>query len=66
MSSQLQPRSCGLDVVSVGVRYKRSIPAQVSHLDHLVLTVKNVPATCNFYSSVLGMEVITFKVHSEY
>lgn len=66
MSSQLQPRSCGLPVVSVGVRCKSSSPVQVSHLDHLVLTVKSVPDTCTFYSSVLGMEVITFKVHSEY
>ncbi|XP_055744068.1 glyoxalase domain-containing protein 5 [Salvelinus fontinalis] len=63
---QLQPRSCGLAVLGVrglpvGVRYKSSGPVQVSHLDHLVLTVKSVPATCTFYSSVLGMEVITFK-----
>lgn len=34
---------------------------EVSHLDHLVLTVKSVPNTIQFYSSVLGMEVITFK-----
>jgi catechol 2,3-dioxygenase-like lactoylglutathione lyase family enzyme len=26
----------------------------------LVLTVKNIDATCEFYSKVLGMEVITF------
>lgn len=40
---------------------KGSCPVQVSHLDHLVLTVKSVPDTIQFYSSVLGMEVITFK-----
>ncbi|XP_022064305.1 glyoxalase domain-containing protein 5 [Acanthochromis polyacanthus] len=43
------------------VRLKTSCPVEVSHLDHLVLTVKSVPDTINFYSSVLGMEVITFK-----
>ncbi|XP_010752901.3 glyoxalase domain-containing protein 5 [Larimichthys crocea] len=43
------------------VRYKSTCPVEVSHLDHLVLTVKSVPDTVNFYTSVLGMEVITFK-----
>ncbi|XP_041800212.1 glyoxalase domain-containing protein 5 [Chelmon rostratus] len=43
------------------VRFKTTCPVEVSHLDHLVLTVKSVPDTVNFYTSVLGMEVITFK-----
>ncbi|XP_041653769.1 glyoxalase domain-containing protein 5 [Cheilinus undulatus] len=42
-------------------RFKSTCPIKVSHLDHLVLTVKSVPDTVNFYTSVLGMEVITFK-----
>ncbi|MEE9326927.1 MAG: VOC family protein [Cocleimonas sp.] len=33
---------------------------KITHLDHLVLTVKNIDATCMFYEDVLGMEVITF------
>ncbi|XP_077388245.1 glyoxalase domain-containing protein 5 isoform X2 [Festucalex cinctus] len=33
----------------------------MSHLDHLVLTVKSVPETIKFYTSVLGMELVTFK-----
>ncbi len=33
---------------------------KVDRLDHLVLTVKNIAAACEFYSEVLGMEVITF------
>jgi len=33
---------------------------RVISLDHLVLTVKSIAATCEFYSSVLGMTVITF------
>ncbi|UAL54391.1 MULTISPECIES: VOC family protein [Metabacillus] len=33
---------------------------KISKLDHLVLTVKNIDKTCEFYSQVLGMEVITF------
>jgi len=33
---------------------------KIDRLDHLVLTVKNVAATCEFYSTVLGMQVVTF------
>jgi catechol 2,3-dioxygenase-like lactoylglutathione lyase family enzyme len=33
---------------------------RIDRLDHLVLTVKDVAATCEFYESVLGMEVVTF------
>lgn len=33
---------------------------QISHLDHLVLTVADVAATVAFYSRVLGMGVVTF------
>jgi catechol 2,3-dioxygenase-like lactoylglutathione lyase family enzyme len=29
-------------------------------LDHLVLTVRAIDATCAFYASVLGMRVVTF------
>ena len=29
-------------------------------LDHLVLTVRDVSATCHFYATVLGMEEVTF------
>jgi catechol 2,3-dioxygenase-like lactoylglutathione lyase family enzyme len=32
----------------------------IVHLDHLVLTVRNIPATCEFYTRVLGMQVFTF------
>jgi len=32
----------------------------ITHLDHLVLTVKDIKKTCDFYQQVLGMEVITF------
>jgi catechol 2,3-dioxygenase-like lactoylglutathione lyase family enzyme len=33
---------------------------KIDRLDHLVLTVQDVEATCRFYSTVLGMEVVTF------
>jgi catechol 2,3-dioxygenase-like lactoylglutathione lyase family enzyme len=33
---------------------------KIDRLDHLVLTVKNIAVTCEFYSNVLGMEVVTF------
>lgn len=32
----------------------------VESIDHIVLTVKNLEATCAFYAQVLGMEVTTF------
>ncbi|MFN3566294.1 MAG: VOC family protein [Burkholderiaceae bacterium] len=33
---------------------------KIDSLDHLVLTVKDVDATASFYSSVLGMDIVTF------
>ncbi|XP_077091748.1 glyoxalase domain-containing protein 5 [Siphateles boraxobius] len=43
------------------VRFRSSCPVHISHLDHLVLTVRDLNKTTHFYSKVLGMEVITFK-----
>lgn len=34
---------------------------KMARFDHIVLTVKDISATCQFYSRVLGMEVVTFK-----
>jgi len=33
---------------------------QIKSLDHLVLTVADIEATCQFYSTILGMQVISF------
>ena len=33
---------------------------QINRLDHFVLTVRDIEATCDFYSRVLGMDVVTF------
>ena len=33
---------------------------RIDRLDHLVLTVRDIEAACRFYSTVLGMEVVTF------
>jgi catechol 2,3-dioxygenase-like lactoylglutathione lyase family enzyme len=33
---------------------------KIYRLDHLVLTVRNIEATCAFYERVLGMRVIEF------
>jgi catechol 2,3-dioxygenase-like lactoylglutathione lyase family enzyme len=33
---------------------------KVSTLDHIVLTVKNINVTVDFYSRILGMEVVNF------
>src|SRR5262245_12961710 len=33
---------------------------RVNSLDHLVLTVKDIDTTCQFYKQTLGMEVVSF------
>jgi catechol 2,3-dioxygenase-like lactoylglutathione lyase family enzyme len=33
---------------------------QIDSIDHFVLTVRNIEATCEFYARVLGMQVVTF------
>lgn len=33
---------------------------KIDHLDHLVLTVKDISVTCDFYSRVLGMDIVSF------
>ena len=33
---------------------------KIDSLDHLVLTVRDIDATCAFYARVLGMELVTF------
>jgi catechol 2,3-dioxygenase-like lactoylglutathione lyase family enzyme len=33
---------------------------KVDSLDHIVLTVNDINATCAFYSSVLGMKIVSF------
>lgn len=34
---------------------------KIEAIDHLVLTVRDIEATCAFYSRILGMRVVTFK-----
>lgn len=33
---------------------------KIKNLDHLVLTVEDLDKTCQFYSEILGMEVVSF------
>ncbi len=33
---------------------------KIERIDHLVLTVRDIAATCDYYSRVLGMQVVTF------
>jgi catechol 2,3-dioxygenase-like lactoylglutathione lyase family enzyme len=33
---------------------------KIDSIDHVVFTVKDINATCEFYSKVLGMEVVIF------
>ncbi len=32
----------------------------IDRIDHFVLTVRSIEATCDFYARVLGMQVVTF------
>jgi catechol 2,3-dioxygenase-like lactoylglutathione lyase family enzyme len=32
----------------------------IDRIDHVVMTVRDIGATCDFYSRVLGMHVVTF------
>ena len=34
---------------------------RIDRIDHVVLTVRDLAATCDFYSRVLGMRVVTFE-----
>jgi len=38
----------------------QSMSVRVDRLDHLVLTVADIDASCEFYTRVLGMNVVTF------
>ncbi|ROO70352.1 catechol 2,3-dioxygenase-like lactoylglutathione lyase family enzyme [Vibrio crassostreae] len=58
-------RVCGL--ASFGIQHAifsidntRMINLEISHLDHLVLTVKDIEITVDFYQRVLGMKPIQF------
>ncbi|MEH0327488.1 VOC family protein, partial [Vibrio mimicus] len=33
---------------------------KITYLDHLVLTVADIPTTTKFYEKVLGMKVVSF------
>ena len=33
---------------------------KIESIDHVVLTVKDIEKTCEFYSKVMGMEIVTF------
>ena len=33
---------------------------RISRIDHFVLTVRDIESTCEFYATVLGMEIVMF------
>lgn len=33
---------------------------KIDSIDHVVLTVRDIAASCEFYAKVLGMEIVTF------
>ncbi|HEY2580280.1 MAG TPA: VOC family protein [Mucilaginibacter sp.] len=38
---------------------------KVEHIDHLVLTVRDIETTCNFYQDLLGLEIETFSIRGK-
>ena len=36
------------------------MPIRIERIDHIVLTVRDIEATCDFYTRVLGFEVVRF------
>src|SRR5574342_467802 len=42
------------------VNFPGGLTVNVNSLDHLVLTVKDIETTCQFYQRALGMEVVSF------
>jgi len=34
---------------------------QIERIDHLVLTVQNIQASCDFYAKILGMKAVAFQ-----
>src|SRR6516164_721648 len=48
-------------MVGAQARHPEGAPVmQIDRIDHLVLTVRDIDATCEFYSRVLGMTVVGF------
>jgi catechol 2,3-dioxygenase-like lactoylglutathione lyase family enzyme len=47
--------------MKIGFSHRMIMAFVIDHLDHLVLTVANIEATVAFYTSVLGMESVTFE-----
>jgi catechol 2,3-dioxygenase-like lactoylglutathione lyase family enzyme len=39
---------------------KEVLPMNIDHLDHVVLTVQDIKATCAFYQKALGMDMVHF------
>lgn len=44
---------------------EKNLQMNIDRIDHLVLTVQNIQATCKFYSQVLGMQVVMFGNHRQ-
>lgn len=40
--------------------YMTTAPS-ISHLDHIVLTVRDIETTCAFYHTIMGMQIVVFK-----
>jgi catechol 2,3-dioxygenase-like lactoylglutathione lyase family enzyme len=51
---------CGEDDAVRNGPHERTASMKIDRLDHLVLTVADIDRTCQFYTQVLGMEVVKF------
>src|SRR6516225_1795725 len=54
------PRSLSMSAMMARRLPKGIENMNIERLDHLVLTVVDIARTCEFYTRVLGMEVVTF------
>ena len=55
----MAPFTNGAFFMQEGVKAMAS-PITIDRLDHMVLTVADIDATCDFYGRVLGMEKVVF------
>lgn len=50
----------GAAILALAIQARRSPRRAITQLDHLVLTVRSIPKTIEFYTQVLGMREVTF------
>jgi catechol 2,3-dioxygenase-like lactoylglutathione lyase family enzyme len=60
MAALLDGRTAADTLPPPEIVFREGQAMRVVSLDHLVLTVRSVEATCAFYTNALGMQIVTF------